>query len=140
MKKKSSHWLFLAIALLFTISWAQEESEAGFEDLSLSSLLNLALQTGSFLELDLKKSPLSMTVITRDQVTASGARHLTELLEIYVPGFQYMYNKWNGEIWGMRGVAADRNTKFIFLVNGHKMNHESRDGAMSELNLGLCES
>lgn len=137
MKKKSSHWLFLAIALLFTISWAQEESEAGFEDLSLSSLLNLALQTGSFLELDLKKSPLSMTVITRDQVTASGARHLTELLEIYVPGFQYMYNKWNGEIWGMRGVAADRNTKFIFLVNGHKMNHESRDGAMSELNLGL---
>lgn len=48
-----------------------------------------------------------------------------------------MVNKWNGIIWGMRGVSPNRNTKFIFLVNGHKMNHESRDGAVSELDLGL---
>ncbi|MGL1888882.1 MAG: TonB-dependent receptor plug domain-containing protein [Reichenbachiella sp.] len=106
-------------------------------DLSINELMEIKLQTGSFLELDLMNSPFSMTVINKKQVYTSGARHLTELLEIYVPGFQYMYNKWTGEIWGMRGIAADRNTKFIFLINGHKMNTESRDGAITELNLGL---
>ena len=48
-----------------------------------------------------------------------------------------MYNKWNGTQWGMRGVANDRNTKFIVLVNGHKMNTEARDGAFQETDLGL---
>lgn len=106
-------------------------------DLSLEELLNMKVTSGSFLDLDLKNSALSLTVINQEQIHLSGARHLSELLEIYVPGFQYMYNKWNGVIWGMRGVAADRNTKFIFLVNGHKMNTEARDGANMELDLGM---
>ncbi|MFQ3575208.1 MAG: TonB-dependent receptor plug domain-containing protein [Cytophagales bacterium] len=116
----------------------QEQIQDVFE-MSLEDLLNLAveLKTGSFLDLDIKSSPISLTMITKDQIMLSGSRHLSELLEIYVPGFQYMYNKWNGIIWGMRGVAADRNTKIVFLVNGHQMNHESRDGAMAELDLGL---
>ncbi|NLB64379.1 MAG: TonB-dependent receptor [Fibrobacter sp.] len=135
-KNKSRILVMLFLSISLALVWA-DEMVSSYDDLSLSSLLSLALETGSFLDLDLMKSPLSMTVIKKEDVNSSGARHLSELLEIYVPGFQYMYNKWNGEIWGMRGVAADRNTKFIFLVNGHKMNHESRDGAMSEINLGL---
>jgi outer membrane receptor protein involved in Fe transport len=111
--------------------------EAQGDGLSLAALMDIKLQTGSFLELDLAKSPLSMTIIDRNKIRSSGARHMSELLEVYVPGFQYMYNKWNGVIWGMRGVANDRNTKIIYLVNGHKLNHESRDGAMSELTLGM---
>ncbi len=105
--------------------------------LSLSALLSLTLTTGSFLELDLTNSPFSMTIIDRRQIENSGARHLSELLEIYVPGFQYMFNKWNGIIWGMRGIANDRNSKFIFLVNGHKLSSQSRDGTVSDLSLGL---
>lgn len=122
---------FLGLSLAF----AQEESIEN--QLSLDDLLALNLSTGSFLELDMNRSPLSLTIIDREKVHNSGARHLSELLEIYVPGFQYMYNKWNGIIWGMRGVAADRNTKILFLVNGHKMNTQSRDGAISEISLGL---
>ncbi|KMQ50039.1 TonB-dependent receptor [Chitinispirillum alkaliphilum] len=78
-----------------------------------------------------------MTIISEDQINKSGARHLGELLEIYVPSFQYMYNKWNGDIWAMRGVAADFNNKIIFLVNGVKMNLQGRNGAATEMNLGL---
>jgi outer membrane receptor protein involved in Fe transport len=100
-------------------------------------LLNTPLKTGSFLDLDLRQSPVSLTIITKDQIDASGARTLSELLEIYVPGFQYMINKWDGTLWGMRGVATDRNTKFIFAVNGIKENAESRDGACMETDLGL---
>ncbi len=112
------------------------EAEA-FNELSLTNVLDIKLTTGSFLELDLAHSPMSMTVIDREKIRVSGARHLGELLEIYVPGFQLMVNKWNGDIWGMRGVAADRNTKVIYLINGLRLNTESRDGAFTETTLGL---
>jgi outer membrane receptor protein involved in Fe transport len=107
------------------------------EQLELTDLLGYKAAVGSFLDLDLAHSPVSLTVIDAAQIRTSGARHLGELLEIYVPGFQTMVNKWNGDIWGMRGIASDRNTKVVFLVDGLKTNHESRDGAYSELDLGL---
>lgn len=122
-----------------TTTTSQDAFISNYFQLPMEELLNLKVTTGSFLTLDLQHSPISLTVITKDQIELSGGKHLTEILEIYVPGFQYMVNKWNGLIWGMRGVAPDRNTNFVFLVNGHKMNHESRDGAMSELDIGLLD-
>jgi len=117
-----------------------EGDPAGMDNLSLADLMNIKLQTGSFLELDLAKSPISMTTISHEKVVVSGARNLSEALEIYVPGFQYAYNHWNGVVWGMRGVMNDRNSKFIVLVNGHKMNTEARDGFIQETALpGLNE-
>jgi outer membrane receptor protein involved in Fe transport len=103
----------------------------------LDYLLDLKVASGSFLDLDLEKSPFSMSVITREQIKISGARHMSELLEIFVPGFQYMLNRWNGTLWGMRGVANDRNTKIIYCVNGHKLNTQARDGFQGETTLGL---
>lgn len=139
--------LVLALVCCGTIAWAQDtlkvdQSEmivADYYNMSLEDLLKIKVTTGSFLSLDLQNSPMSLTIITADQMESSGARHLSDALEIYVPGFQYMINKWNGIIWGMRGVTNDRNTKFIFLVNGQKLNTESRDGAMTELDLGLLD-
>ncbi len=107
------------------------------ENLSLQDLLTMEITTGSFLELDISQSPLSMTVITGDMIHSSGARHMSELLDIYVPGFIYNYNKWNGTQWALRGVANDRNTKIVYLVNGHKMNTQTRDGFQSEIVLGM---
>ncbi|MGL1933469.1 MAG: TonB-dependent receptor plug domain-containing protein [Fibrobacterales bacterium] len=130
-------FIIIYFLALFSLSYANDFDINELQDLSFDELLQVEIQTGSFLELDLMNSPFSMTIIDKKKIWSSGARHLTELLEIYVPGFQYSYNKWNGEIWGMRGVSASRNTKFIFLVNGHKMNTQSRDGATTELNLGL---
>jgi len=129
--------IILSLALLATFSLQAQDINFEKKVISIEDLLDSTVSIGSFLDLNIKHSPVSISVITAEQIQSSGARHLSELLEIYVPGFQYMYNKWNGIIWGMRGVAADRNTKFIFLVNGHKMNTESRDGAFSELNLGF---
>ena len=103
----------------------------------LDYLLDMNISSGSFLDLDLAKSPMSMTIITKEMISITGARNISELLEIYVPGFQYMFNLWNGTMWGLRGVASDRNCKIIFLVNGHKLNTQARDGFMSEVVLGL---
>lgn len=121
-------------------SGAPASDELAFDDLSsmsLEALLSIELTTGSLLELDRFKSVISLTVIDRDQIRASGARHLSELLEIYVPGFQYMLNRWNGPIWGLRGVTSDRNTKVVFMINGQKLNLESSHGNYTELTLGL---
>jgi outer membrane receptor protein involved in Fe transport len=115
----------------------EEKDYMTFNVHELDYLHDLKITSGSFLDLNLEKSAMSMSIIDKKMVTSSGARTLTELLEIYVPGFQYMFNKWNGTLWGMRGVAVDRNTKVIFLVNGHKMNTQARDGFTSELQLGL---
>ncbi len=112
---------------------------SGLEELSLVDLLSVDITTGTFLDFDLIRSPMSITIIERRDIIASGARHLGELLEIFVPGFQLMINKWNGDIWGLRGVAADRNTKIIFLINGVKLNTESRDGVFTETTLGLLD-
>ncbi|HQF55968.1 MAG TPA: TonB-dependent receptor plug domain-containing protein [Fibrobacteria bacterium] len=137
MKRIRSTKTTMLLAALLTAGAVNANAPAGDDMLSLEALLSIKLQTGSFLELDLAKSPLSMTVISKEKVGLSGARNLSELLEVYVPGFQYMYNKWNGVLWGMRGVANDRNTKFIVLVNGHKMNTEARDGFFQETSMGL---
>ena len=115
------------------------DSLAPYLNMTFEELLSKKVTTGSFLELNLQEASVSMTIITAEQIESSGARHLTDALEIFVPGFQSILNKWNGILWGMRGVANDRNTKFIFLVNGHKMNTESRDGAITELDLGLLD-
>ena len=115
----------------------EQESVEALDDLSLSDLIHLEITTGSFLDLDLTNSPLSMTIITREMVRTSGARNMSELLEIYVPGFTYNYNKWVGTLWAMRGVSNDRNTKILYLVNGHKMNTQARNGFQSETSLGL---
>jgi outer membrane receptor protein involved in Fe transport len=115
----------------------EEENIAVPENLSLQDLLTMEITTGSFLDLDLSKSPLSMTIVTSDMVRTSGARNISELLEIYVPGFIYNMNKYYGTVWAMRGVANDRNTKLIYCVNGHKMNTQAREGFQGETSLGL---
>lgn len=109
----------------------------GIEEVDLLALLHLDLTTGTFLTTNSVRAPMSVTVIDRRQIEVSGARHLGELLEIYVPGFQLMVNRWNGDLWGMRGIATDRNTKIVYLVNGVKLNTVARDGNIAETTLGL---
>lgn len=141
MKRIRSTRTTMLLAALLTAGSVNANAPAGDGDeLSLEALMNIKLQTGSFLELDLAKSPISMTTISRNKIQVSGARNLSEVLEIFVPGFQYAVNRWNGVVWGMRGVMNDRNSKFIVLVNGHKMNTEGRDGFIQETILpGLNE-
>ena len=106
-------------------------------ELSLEDLLSIKLSSGSFLDLNTDNSPYSITIITAEQIRLSGAQNISEVLEIYVPGFQYMYNKWGGILWGLRGVSNDRNTKLVYLINGHKVNTQGRDGFIAETTLGL---
>ena len=123
--------LFLLVLsqILFTNFLFASEDEVS--KLSLEDLLNVTVETGSFLEVDFTQSPLSLTVIDATDIELASSTKLSELLEIYVPGFYTLYNKWVGEIWALRGVSSDINNKFIILFNGRKMNVESRDGTIA---------
>jgi len=76
---------------------------------------------------DPKELPATVTTITSEQIRHTDARNLDELLEIYVPGFTYMY-KAEGTQMGIRGIISDRNNKMLLLVNGKKMNVMASDG------------
>lgn len=126
--------MFLVFVLLFvSLPYSQDVSDTTHQDLNLGDILNLTLKTGSFLEINLKESPLSLTLIDAEKINNANTKSLGELLEIYVPGFQVMENKWVGEIWGMRGVASDINNKFILMINGNKTNSQARDGTIAEM-------
>jgi outer membrane receptor protein involved in Fe transport len=112
-------------------------ADEAVDSISLEDLLSLKVATGSLLDIDEAASPTTVTIITRQQIVNSGARDLSELLEVYVPGFQVMINRFNTPIWGMRGVATDQNTKILLLINGVLQNSQIQDGAVSEVTLGM---
>lgn len=128
---KSLSSIFAILLILFFNLHSQDNHNV--DELSLGDLFNLTLKTGSFLELDLTKSPVSITIIRKEQLEHSMARDVTHALEIYIPGFQALMNKWNGTIYGLRGVASDVNNKILIMVDGNKLNMVSRDGAMAEM-------
>ncbi len=48
--------------------------------LSLDELMDTKVSSGSFLELDMRNSAFSLSIISREEIELSGARHLSELL------------------------------------------------------------
>ncbi len=77
--------------------------------------------------MDPSETPASIIVITAEDIKNSGARNLDELLDIFVPGFQFMY-KTQGNQAGIRGIISDRNNKLLLTVNGRSMNIRASDG------------
>lgn len=89
-----------------------------------------------------EKQPVSVTVITAEQVRMSGARTLTEALTMLVPGYFAVQDQ-DDVIAGFRGLAPDNNSKVLLLLNGHNMNTEwffgPPDSIINGMNLELIE-
>lgn len=81
--------------------------------------------------------PAAVTTITQEQIQSSGARSLFELLDIYVPNFQWRRNDWEAWNMGLRGIINDRDDKYLLLVNGRVMNDHTHYGAISERDLPM---
>lgn len=106
-------------------SQGQEKPNAfGDKDVAaLLELLNTPVTVASNVMSDRNKQPVSVTTITRNQIQMSGARRLSDVLNLYVPGF-FMVEDQDDSIAAFRGIAPDNNSKVMFLVNGHVMNTE----------------
>jgi outer membrane receptor for ferrienterochelin and colicin len=89
MERQTLVW---ALGLIVAISALAEPGDGGdLFSLSFEELQEIRV-TGSSTLLDVsgRRAPAAVTVITAEQIQRSGARNMDELLDIYVPGFQYM--------------------------------------------------
>lgn len=109
----------------------QNEAEQLF-NMSLGELLNVRAYTGNLTNIENFKAPVSVTTITSSEIMLTPARNLYDLLEVYVPGAIWM-NHYDSPKLGIRGIVADRNYKFLLLVNGTNLNQKARNGATVEL-------
>ncbi|HMV42899.1 MAG TPA: TonB-dependent receptor plug domain-containing protein, partial [Leptospiraceae bacterium] len=91
---------------------------------------------------DAKKQPVSVSIITKEQIKMSGARTVNEVLTTYVPGF-FTVEDQDDTIAGFRGFAPDSNAKVLLLINGHNMNTEwfwgPPDSIINGLNMEYIE-
>lgn len=99
--------------------------------MSLKELRNVNVKAGTLTDVKLSKIPVSMTVITKEDIAVSPARNIADLIETYVPGATFMGHQSNRI--GIRGIISDRNYKILLLVNGLNLNNKSNQGAVLEL-------
>jgi len=135
---KSIATLALAMTLFLQASQlsAQEEEEQSLFNLTLQELQNIKISVASNVIADVRKQPASITTITKDKIRLSGARTLSELLTIFVPGY-FLVEDQDDTIAGFRGLVPDNNSKTMLLLNGVSLNTEWFWGAPDAILNGL---
>ncbi len=127
--------LFLLVSSYFTL-FAQNRSltvlseENAFQendttlksifDISIEELLGMKVEIAGLNELSLRETPGIISVITEQEIHASGARDLVDLLRL-VPGFEFAGDIENTIGLGVRGNVAMEG-KVLVLVDGLEVN------------------
>jgi iron complex outermembrane receptor protein len=131
--------MLLCIGQVFAKETVPEKEEELFE-MPIEKLMEIeVVGTATLTEVKPRLVPAAMTTITEEQIQASGARSLFELLDIYVPNLQWIRHHWESDHLGLRGIINDRDDKYLMLVNGRIMNERTHYGAMSERDLVLLK-
>jgi outer membrane receptor for ferrienterochelin and colicins len=126
---------------LSTQTLATEQKEGSdLTDLSLEALMNVEIKsTATLTDTKPRLVPAAVTTVTAEQIKASGARSLFELLDIYVPNLQVIRHHWESDHIGLRGIINDRDDKYLLLVNGKVINERTHFGALSERDLVMLQ-
>ena len=108
-------------AFIFTFFCALfSQAQDSLDDLNLEDLMDMRVsKVASLIPTESKKLPVSSTIITHEMIKNSGARNMMELLEIFVPSYQFQSFITSGGFDGFRGLSSRR--KFMILVNGKVM-------------------
>ena len=115
-----------------------KEPAIDLTDKSLEELMNIPVRsTATLTQTKPRLVPAAVTTITEEQIKASGARSLFELLDIYVPNLQWIRHHWESDHLGLRGIINDRDDKYLLLVNGRIINERTHFGALTERDLVL---
>lgn len=131
-------WLLFSCPSLL----AGDKSASDLFDLSLDELLQVNFSVASNVDFKNHHEPSSITVISRQQISLSGARTLNELLSSFVPGY-FMVEDQDDTIAGFRGLVPDNNSKTLLLLNGNSLNAEwfwgAPDSMLNGIDLNLIE-
>ena len=129
------HHALLALAILLTLASCPApaaETKPDLTELSLDELYAVKLSSvygASKQQQDVRQAPSSVTIVTEDEIKKHGYRNLAELLGS-VRGLHTSYDR-NYHYLGLRGFSrpGDLNTRFLLLVNGHRLNDNVFDSA-----------
>lgn len=110
---------------------AEEPSPDSYFRMSLEELMRADVTMGTLTPTKRRDIPASVTVITREDIAATPARNIADLIEAYVPGATFAAHQSNRI--GIRGIISDRSYKLLLLVNGRNFNNYSNQGAVLEL-------
>jgi outer membrane receptor protein involved in Fe transport len=139
-KTKLNHsrlvWLLLVILAIPAYAETPEPNapETGsIIDIPIEQLMQINV-SGTLTETDPHKAPGNVTVITAKDIAVTPARTLLDLIQVYVPSAIWLTHSSGPQI-GIRGIIADRNYKYLVLVNGIQVNNGLLYGALSELSM-----
>lgn len=110
------------LSLLCTCSlWAQQQPDNSLQQLSLEDLLNLKVEMSSLTQAQsLRETPNSVSIFTREDIQAMGARNLVDILNL-IPGVTFAQDVQNNIGIGMRGIWSVE-AKVLMLLDGQMMN------------------
>jgi outer membrane receptor for ferrienterochelin and colicins len=123
----SMAFAILSLGIVF-IGWAGETPQ-DLTEMSIQDLMNVTIETVSKFEQKVTESPAFVTIIRNDDVKKYGYRNLADILRS-VPGL-FVNNDRNYQYLGIRGFSrpGDYNTRFLLLVDGHRVNDNIFDTA-----------
>ncbi len=129
--------LLLSTLILFVLGWQPVYAKKDYFDMSLKELLSEDVSIATLIGMKFSKVPAAVTRITHEQIELSGARSMTELIDIYVPNVQVMKHSFARSHIGVRGIIGDTEDKYLLLVNGQVMNSPSDGVVGSERDLSM---
>lgn len=136
MNGKLSLTVLCVVFILFPLFMVGQEdvslSKENLAEMSLEDLMGLEITIGTVTPTTLTETPVSVTVITREDIELAPARNVLDLVEVYVPGATYS-NHWLGSRVGIRGVMGDQNTSYLLLLNGKNINMRTTNGPFFEI-------
>ena len=108
------------------------DTSADLTNMSLQDLMQMDVATvsgASRFEQEVTDAPSSVTIVTSDEIKKYGYRTLADILRS-VPGFFVTYDR-NYNYFGSRGFGppGEFNTRYLLLVDGHRINDNIYDQA-----------
>lgn len=107
-------------------------AERDLTELDLTELMEIKISTvygASKYEQELAEAPASVSIVTSSDIQRNGYRTLADIMRS-VRGFYTSYDR-NYHYLGIRGVSrpGDYNSRFLLLVDGHRINDSIYDTA-----------
>ena len=135
-KRRSGKKPVACIAVLMAVcggtAWAENKPKQLNEltSMPLESLLNMEVQTASKFRQNISEAPSSVSVISANDIKTFGWRTLAEILAS-LPGM-HLTNDRAYTYLGARGIGrvGDYNSRFLLMIDGHRVNDPMYDQAM----------
>ncbi len=111
--------------VLFKLSVQGQATD--FTELSMEQLMNITVTGASRFDQKVSEAPASVNIVTKDDIKKYGYRTLTDILTS-LPGFYSSYDRTYSYL-GVRGfgLPGDYNTRFLILLDGHRLNDNTFD-------------